>query len=55
MPDVARLARANGRVERAHRLLQWRVGVEPVGVEDVDVIEAQSSQALIEAGEEVLA
>ena len=54
-PDVARLAAAHGRVERAHRLLERRVGVEAVRVEDVDVVEAHPAQALLEAREQVLA
>ena len=40
MPGVERLALADGRVERAHRLLERRVRVEAVRVEDVDVVEA---------------
>ena len=39
--DVERLALADGGVERAQRLLERRVRVEAVRVEDVDVVEAQ--------------
>ena len=53
--DVARPARSEGRVEGAHGLLERRSGVEPVRVEDVDVLQAQPGQALVQAGEEVLA
>src|SRR5664280_1324805 len=38
-----------------HRLLERRVGVEAVRVEDVDVIDAHPAQALVEAGKQVLA
>ena len=51
---VERLPLAHGAVERAHRLLERRVRVEPMRVEDVDVVEAQPAQALVEAREEVL-
>ena len=52
---VERAAGADGGVEGAHRLLERRVGVEAVGVEDVDVVEAHALQALVERGEQVLA
>ena len=55
MPDVERLALPDGRVERAHRLLERRLGVEAVRVEDVDVLEAHPLQRLVEAREHVLA
>jgi hypothetical protein len=32
-----------------------RIGVEPVMVEDVDVVEAQALEALVQAGQQVLA
>ena len=54
-PDVERLARADGRVERAHRLLERRVGVRAVVVEDVDVVEAEALERLVEARRQVLA
>ena len=41
--------------QRAHRLLERRLRVEPVAVEDVDVVEAHPGQALVERAEEVLA
>ena len=53
--DVERLARADGGVERAHRLFQRRVGVEAVAVEDVDVVHAHARQRLVEARQQVLA
>ena len=51
---VQRPARAHRRVERAHRLLERRVRVEPVRVEDVDVVEAHPPQRLVEARQQVL-
>ena len=54
-PGVQRLALAHRGVERAERLLQRRVRVEPVRVEDVDVVEPHPRQALVERGEQVLA
>ncbi len=52
---VQRLARADGPVQRAHGLLQRRVRVGAVVVEDVDVLQAHPPQGLVEAGGEVLA
>ena len=43
------------RVERAHRLLERRLGVEAVRIEDVDVFEPHALEALVEAGEQVFA
>ena len=40
MPAYSALPCADGGVERAHRLLERRVRVEAVRVEDVDVVEA---------------
>ncbi len=54
-PRVQRAARAHCGVQRAHRLLEWCVRVEAVGVEDVDVVEAHPGQRLVERREEVLA
>ena len=45
----------HGLVERHHRLLDRRLGVEAVAVEDVDVVEAHPAQRLVERGEHVLA
>ncbi len=53
--DVERLALAHGRVEGAHRLLQRRRAVQPVGVEDVDVVQTHPLQRLVERGEHILA
>ena len=54
-PRVESLPRADRRVERAHRLLEWRLRVKAVRVEEVDVVEAHSGKALVEAREQVLA
>jgi hypothetical protein len=42
--DVERTAGAHGRVERHHRLLDGRLRVEAVAVEDVDVVEPHPCQ-----------
>src|SRR3954453_23416985 len=52
---VQRLALLDRRVQRAHRLLERRLGVEAVRVEDVDVVEPHPPEALVEAREQVLA
>ena len=52
---VERLSLPHGRVERAHRLLERRLRVEPVRVEDVDVVEPEPPERLVEAREQVLA
>ncbi len=52
---VQRLALPHGRVEGAERLLHGRLGIAPVRVEDVDVVEAHALQALVEARQQVLA
>ena len=41
--------------ERAHRLLERRLRIEAMGIEDVDIIDAQTLQALVEAGQHVFA
>ena len=51
---VQRPARPHRGVERAHRLLERRVGVEAVAVEDVDVVQPHPRQRLVERGEHVL-
>ena len=53
--DVERLALAHRRIERAHCLFQRRVGIEPVRIEDVDVVEPHPTEALVEAGEQIFA
>ncbi len=53
-PDVEGLPLPNRSVERAHRLLERRVRVESVRVEDVDVVETHPQEALVEAREQVL-
>ena len=52
---VERFALPHGCVERAHRLLERRVGIEAVRVEDVDVVEPHAREALVEAREQILA
>ena len=52
---VERLALPHRGVQRTQGLLERRVRVEAVRVEDVHVVEAHPRQALVEAGEEVLA
>ena len=53
--DVERLALADRRRQRAHRLLERGVGVEAVRVEDVEVVDADAAQALVQARQHVLA
>ena len=52
---VERAARAHRRVERAHRLLERRLRIEAVRVEDVDVVEPHARERLVERREQVLA
>ena len=52
---VKRLPRPDGGVEGAHRLLDRRLRVRAVRVEDVEVVQAGAREALVQAGEEVLA
>jgi hypothetical protein len=51
---IERFALPHRGVERAHRLLERRLGVEAVGIEDVDVVEPHPGEALVEACEQVL-
>jgi hypothetical protein len=53
--DVQRLPLLHRARERPHRLLERRARVEPVGVEDVDVLEPHPPEGLVERGEQVLA
>ncbi len=53
--DIQRLSLLHRRVQRAERFLERRAGVETVVVEDVDVVDAEALEALVEAGEQVLA
>jgi hypothetical protein len=53
--DVERLAGADGVGEGAHRLLQRRLRVEAVRVEDVDGVEPHPPQARVEARQQILA
>ena len=53
--DVERLAAAHDLIQRAHRLLDRRFRIRTVMIEDVDVVEVHALQALVEAGDQVLA
>ena len=53
--DVQRLPLPHDLFEREHAFLERGLGVGPVVIEDVDVIEPHSRQALIEACDQVLA
>ncbi|MNF89381.1 hypothetical protein D3C84_719040 [compost metagenome] len=53
--DVQRLALLHCGGECAGGFFQWGVRVKTVGVKDVDVVHAQALQALVEAGQHVLA
>ena len=50
---VERLAGAHGVGQGAHGLLERRVRVGAMAVEDVNVLEAEAAQALIEARQQV--
>ena len=54
-PYVQRTTRTNCGVQRAHRLLEWRVRVEAMGVEDVDVVKVHPRQRLVQRRKQVLA
>ena len=54
-PDVQRLALLHCGGQGAGGFFQWRVGIEAVRVEDVDIVQPQALQALIQAGQYVLA
>ncbi len=41
-------------VQRGHGFFQRRVGVDPVGIEDIDVVQPQPLQALVATGDQVL-
>ena len=53
--DIEGLAAANDVDQRLKRLLQRRHGIEPVGIEDVDIVEFRSPERLVKTGHEVLA
>ena len=53
-PDIERLAGPHRSVEGTHRLLERRLGVRPVVVEDVDVVQPQPLQRCVQAGGQVL-
>ena len=52
---VDRLAAAHDVVQRAQRLLHRCVGVRAVAVEDVHIVQPHALEALVEAGDQVLA
>ena len=52
--DVQRFSVLHGTCERAHCLLERGLRVEPVRVEDVDVVEPEAEEALVEARQQVL-
>ncbi len=52
---VKRLPLANRVIESAHRLLERRLGIEAVRIEDVDIVEAHALEALVEAREHIFA
>ena len=52
---VKRLSLADGGLEGPEGLLERRVGVEAVRVENVHIVHAHPLQALVEAGQQVLA
>ena len=48
-------AGTHGLMERAHGFLDGGIGIGAVGIKDVDVFEAHAAEALVEAGEQILA
>ena len=52
---IERLAAAHRLIERAHGFLDRRLRVGPVRVEDVHVLQAHAFQALVQAGQQILA
>jgi hypothetical protein len=48
---IERFALLDGIRERSDRLVEGRVRIEAVRVEDVDVVESGAPQALVQAGE----
>ncbi len=52
--DVQRLSLPHGGVERAHRLLQRRLRIGPVRIEDVEVVEPHALKRLVTACNEIL-
>ena len=53
--DIKRLARAHDLVQRAAGLLKRRVGVETVGIEDIDVVQPHALQALVAGSDQIFA
>ncbi|CAB4585633.1 unannotated protein [freshwater metagenome] len=52
---IQRSARVHSCGESTHGFFKWRVWVESVRIEDVDVVETHSGEALVERGEQILA
>ena len=52
---VQSLAGAHRLIERAHGFLERRLRVRPVVIEDVDIRQAHAAQALVQAGQQILA
>ena len=53
--DIERLAAAHDLVKRAHRLLDRRVRIGAVVVEDIDIVKVHAPETLVEAGDQVFA
>ena len=53
--DIERLPLPHRRVEGAHGLLQRGIRIDPMGIEDVDIVQPHALEALVEAGEKILA
>ncbi len=54
-PDIEGAAAAHGKIERPHRLFERSLRVRAVVVENVHVIQPHALEALVEAGDQVLA
>ena len=52
--DIQRFAALHGVGQRRGRLFHRRVFIHAVGVENIHVVDAQTLQALVEAGEQIL-
>ena len=52
---VERAPRTHGVIERHHRFFERRVGIGAVAVEDVHVLQPHALEALVEAGDQILA
>ena len=52
-PDIKCLALAMELGERAHGLLERGAGIEPMGIEDVEIVESETLEAMIATGDQV--